>query len=380
MNNEHLKELVEIQRQARLDMARWGARFSADASTARLAALPDVREIVANTTPASSALVDAAEWASDELHNLCVDSDDSEFEAGLKRLREALEAEKARQPDDRDAEIARLRKDWLAVAEAVGIVYEAEGHDLVAGPAHEVIEQVRKDHDQVAMADEWEAKAHEEEKRADTAEARAEAVLADVRAEVEKRKSDASKGAPFSHETNGKRMAYATVLDLLAKHAAPEQPSFGVDLAVGESETVKREFECRYTQPQGNPCRSQCSVCEDLEGIDETQEPAPPADREGDDARRGYTFRLSPQDEDRCHDCRHSRLRDGGSASCSRLGIEIECSRKSRCDLHATADREGDDVLRAFCIDLEKGNFTGPVADSLGVLIDRVRALEGVRR
>lgn len=86
-----------------------------------------------------------------------------------------MRAEKAEaERDEARAEVERLRKDWLAVAQAVGVVYEADGHDPVAGPAKEVIAQARKNRDQALIAEEWELCEERDELRAEVERLRRE--------------------------------------------------------------------------------------------------------------------------------------------------------------------------------------------------------------
>jgi len=60
-----------------------------------------------------------------------------------------------------EAELSELRRNYDAVAQAVGVAYEAEGHDAVGGPVDQVVAQAARNRDDAIIADEWEQRARE---------------------------------------------------------------------------------------------------------------------------------------------------------------------------------------------------------------------------
>jgi hypothetical protein len=113
-------------------------------------------------------------------------------------------------------------------------------------------------------------------------------------------------------------------------------------------------------------------------------EPQPSTEPEQPDleqARRDYKFRLPAQDEERCHNCVHSTLRDGGGAHCRRLDIVVACSRTSRCPVHEPEQPEDDGEREPSLVQCnhDDPDIIPNIVDALDGLDSRVRKLEGRR-
>jgi hypothetical protein len=208
-------------------------------------------------------------------------------------------------------ERVELRRNYDAVAQAVGVAYEAEGHDAVGGPVDEVVAQASRNRDDAIIADEWQQRAkkldadvdhfHKKWKDAETRAERAEAnsgvaMLRRLLFWVKNEASGVWVKAEHSHTptSTARQMMAAEIDRMLAEAEKPaEPPAWGAEIAArAEFGDLPESSADRLGDPR--------AVSLNPDGLKVVSERAinPPKDREGDDVLRACREEIRRRCED----------------------------------------------------------------------------------